>query len=600
MTKHKTLSLFSAHFLGFYLLLIGLRLFTTAATINILLHQGYQITFSLIFALICTLYNFRLKNMLMYGAVILLWFSAAFCKRNAGMVLSEHEIIQTVGTGIIVYSFCAILVYALSYIRSNWLRICLKFIVLVFFAACMLPPLLVIGYHIVSDGHLLSASILLTLFQTNYEEVKSYLIEQDIVLWSISSAGITIIIGLMAYCLGSLKYNEKHNKIFALTLAFGAYLFFGMLPKFTSSFVLGMIINVQKTLQVYKEYNEGAAERQARLQELKKVLSTSETAGLHILVMGESSSRDHMGVYGYKRANTPWMSSILADNPNAFLYTNVYSTNVQTVESIKYVLTELNQYEEKSLLDAHSITEIASAAGYDTYWISNQKRFNTADTPITAIANSANHRVYINEYVGHKSMTTYYDEKLSENFPELPTGQKTFIIFHLMGCHAVYTDRYPSSFENFSDGDNSRVNHYDNCIMYNDHVLSLLYDTVSQHPDFMSFTYLSDHGEDPDKGITHEISKFTWHMAHIPLFTVFSETFARLHPDIIATLNEHKNSYWTSDLLYNTLITFMGIKNSPDERPDFDIAAPKYNMTRDNLTIIEGTRFIKDDDTITE
>ena len=594
--NRKKIYLFASHFFAFYAFLIGLRSLTTAGYINLGMHQGYQITFSLIFALVCTLWNYRLKNLLLYGAVILLWFSAAFCKRKAGMVLSEHEIIQTVGTGFIIYGFCSILVYAASYIKRRWLSTIFKTVILTGFAFCMLPPLWVIGYYIVSDGHLLSSSLLLTLFQTNYEEVKSYLVEQNILLWAVSNAAIIIIIGLLTYFTGSLKYQEKQNKVFVFTLAFGAYMFFGMLPKFTSSFVLGMVINVQKTLQVYKEYNEGSAERQARLDELKKILSTDETSGLHILIMGESTTRDNMGAYGYYRNNTPWMSSIVADNPNAFYYPHAYSTNVQTVESIKYVLTDLNQYENKSLLDSHSITEIASAAGFDTYWISNQKRFNTADTPITAIANSANHRIYINEYIGHKSMTTYYDEQLGKHFPQLKTGQKTLIIFHLMGCHAVYTDRYPSEFEKFTDGTNSRVDHYDNCIAYNDHVLSVLYNEAIKNPDFMSFTFLSDHGEDPEKGITHEVSKFTWHMAHIPLLTIFSDKFAQNHPEIIATLNEHNNSYWTSDLLYNTMITLMGIKNSPDERPDFDIASPDYNMTQDKLTVVEGTYSVKDDD----
>lgn len=594
--NRKGMYFFISHFFAFYLLLIGLRLLTTAGYLNLGMHQGYQITFSLIFALVCTLWNFRLKNLLLYGAITLLWFSAAYCKRKAGMVLSEHEIIQTVGTGIIIYSFCSILLYAASFIKRRWLSMVFKTTILAGFSVCMLPPLWVIGYYIVSDGHLLSTNLLLTLFQTNYEEVKSYLVEQNILLWSVSNAAIIIIIGLLTYFIGSLKYKEKHNKVFVLTLAFGAYMFFGMLPKFTSSFVLSMIINVQKTLQVYKEYNEGYAQRQARLDELKKILSTDETAGLHILVMGESTTRDHMGAYGYNRDNTPWMSSVLVDTPNTFRYANAYSTNVQTVEAIKYILTDLNQYENKSLLNAHSITEIASAAGFDTYWISNQKQFNTADTPITAIANSANHRVFINEYVGHKSMTTYYDEQLSKYFPQLEAGQKTFIVFHLMGCHAVYTDRYPSEFEKFTDGTDSRVNHYDNCVAYNDHVLSVLYTEAIKNPDFMSFTFLSDHGEDPDKGLTHNVSKFTWHIARIPLLTIFSDKFAQTHPEIIATLNEHENSYWTSDLLYNTLITLLGIKNSPDERPDLDIASPNYNMTQDNLTVIDGTYSIKSDD----
>ena len=177
-------------------------------------------------------------------------------------------------------------------------------------------------------------------------------------------------------------------------------------------------------------------------------------------------------------------------------------------------------------------------------------------------------------------------------------------VFYLNSKQIVADDMYPlhastrdpSEFEKFTDGTNSRVDHYDNCIAYNDHVLSVLYNEAIKNPDFMSFTFLSGHGEDPEKGITHEVSKFTWHMAHIPLLTIFSDKFAQNHPEIIATLNEHNNSYWTSDLLYNTMITLMGIKNSPDERPDFDIASPDYNMTPDKLTVVEGTYSVKDDD----
>ena len=38
----------------------------------------------------------------------------------------------------------------------------------------MLPALLAIGYFVVSEGHLLSADILLTLFQTNYKQAVQY------------------------------------------------------------------------------------------------------------------------------------------------------------------------------------------------------------------------------------------------------------------------------------------------------------------------------------------------------------------------------------------------------------------------------------------
>ena len=166
-----------------------------------------------------------------------------------------------------------------------------------------------------------------------------------------------------------------------------------------------------------------------------------------------------------------------------------------------------------------------------------------------------------------------------------------------MGCHNLYIDRYPAEFKTFVDGNDERANSYDDCILYNDYVLSLLYQKAAQNKNFMSFTFLSDHGEDPDKGLTHDYSKFTWNMPHIPFVTIFSDSYVVNHKDIVQTLQSHKNSYWTSDLLFNMMTHVLGIENVPHDSPKFDLSKSEYAMTRDNLTIIEGTYRIKDDDT---
>ncbi|MBR1600585.1 MAG: phosphoethanolamine transferase [Alphaproteobacteria bacterium] len=511
------------------------------------------------------------------------------------MVLTEREIVQTIEVGVSFYAIFSIIRYIISYCNKKWISYTLNLCNNIAFSVAMLPSLLVIGYYVVSDKHMLSANILLTLFQTNYEEVVSYLVEQNIVVWILSVLAIIIIMTFFIYLFSKIKRNSDNFKMLTCNIILMTYMVISVFPKLSSSFVIGMIERVSDTLQEYKEYNNISAARAKRISHLHSVIKYNEQPQLHVLVMGESTVRHHLSAFGYSRQTTPWLDKLIEQNKNVVLYPKAYSNNIQTVMSVQFALTSQNQYNNSVLTDAYSITEVASAAGYDTYWISNQMHHKSYDTPINTIGNGADHQVYINEFWGNKLLTMYYDEKLADYFPEIKENSKTFIIFHLMGCHNVYNDRYPESYEFFKDGNDDRVNAYDNCVRYNDYVLSLLYEKAVQNPNFMSFTFLSDHGEDPDKGLTHDYSKFTWNMAHIPFFNIFSQKFAEQNTEIINTLKNNSGKYWTSDLLYNEMLHILGISNAPDENEYFDISSVYYNMPYDKLTIIEGQRYIKDD-----
>lgn len=52
-----------------------------------------------------------------------------------------------------------------------------------------------------------------------------------------------------------------------------------------------------------------------------------------------------------------------------------YSNYVTTVPVLTYALTDKNQYNSVSMAQAYSLIEVAAAAGFDTYWISNQERY---------------------------------------------------------------------------------------------------------------------------------------------------------------------------------------------------------------------------------
>ena len=103
--------------------------------------------------------------------------------------------------------------------------------------------------------------------------------------------------------------------------------------------------------------------------------------GVFVLVIGESETRNHMQVYGYDRETTPWLQD-QRENRENITFSNAYSNHTHTVPVLTYALSENNQYNEIALQDAYSIVEAANAAGYETYWLSNQRKLGAWDTPV--------------------------------------------------------------------------------------------------------------------------------------------------------------------------------------------------------------------------
>lgn len=596
MSDPKTkLKKFFIHFLSFYLVTMIACFFTTSGNVNLLELHGYRIVSALSFASVCLLWDYNYRNTFLALGFVGPWLGVALCKRGSGMVLSEREIVQTIEMSTIIYGICSTLFYATYYISVRKVFIFLRWVLLIFFSILLLLPLLGIGYYIVSDKHMLSANILLTLFQTNVEEVKSYLVEQNMFLWAIASFSILLMVIYLAQVMNNLKTKKNIYALFFQSVLIIALCIF-CLPRLNTVYITNIYFRVVETLNEYTKFNELSENRQARIRELKNILLIENNAPqLHVLVIGEAAVRHHLSAFGYKRKTTPWLDDMYKLNSNIIIYPHAYSNNIQTVMALQLALTSQNQYSNKPLQDVHSLTEASSAADFETYWISNQMHFNAYDTPIATIANGADHQIFINDFVGRKLKTTYYDDALVKYFPKISQQEKIFIIFHLMGCHNVYSDRYPKDFKVFKGGKDEHVDEYDNCILYNDYVLSLLYKKAAESPNFMSFTYLSDHGEDPDNGLTHDYSKFTWNMAHIPFFTVFSDEYAKQHLDIINNLKSNKDKYWTSDLLYELMLDILGVKDLSLEGKRYNLSSKEYSMSASDLTIINGEKRLQDD-----
>ena len=473
----------------------------------------------------------------------------------------------------------------------------------------VIPTVLHIGYYFLS-GQILSASIILTLFQTNTTEVIGYLKDKNLFLWCLTILiSLVLIMGLIFFVnrISANNTGEKvHNKthlcvLLFLSIAFSYLGYRTCLSMMNENIqVVSVFKQTKGTLDAYKNYNNSKKTRRQNLAKLKGLTIAPGKGGLYLLVIGESETRDHMQAYGYKKDNTPWLTEAATWNQTV-LFNNAYSNHTHTVPVLTYALSGKNQYNSLELSQAYSVIEIAKAAGYKTYWISNQIKFSAWDTPTAVMASTADYELWINGNVGESNFTQFYDEELVKRFEGLKLNENdnVFVVCHLMGCHGWYEDRYPDEFKKFpvanKDPDRS-ISSYDNSVFYNDYILKRLFETVNRKSNFKGMVYLSDHGEEPDTMKGHEASKFTWQMARIPFVMFFSNRFIRESDAVFRTLVNHKDLFWTNDLLYDVLIDIMGIQNAPDYAPGMDIASDKYGMDRNNLKTMHGSKKIEADD----
>ena len=250
---------------------------------------------------------------------------------------------------------------------------------------------------------------------------------------------------------------------------------------------------------LYRSVNEYNKERilinqlNADYSPFEEVQAQSKlTTETHIVVIGESTSRLHFGLYGYERQTTPRLQEI-ADE--LFVFDDVVSGETYTVGSLVKAL----MIEEKNTY-VGNVLQLFNQAGYQTYWLSNQPPIGIYETLITKIALSANYSRFMTTESPNKRMN--YDEVLLERLDAVlkESAPRKIIFLHLMGTHANYKYRYPKSFDVFSTNDASEkqqtIDQYDNAVLYNDYIVREIIEKARRTDIPSSVIYFSDHGEE--------------------------------------------------------------------------------------------------------
>ena len=311
-----------------------------------------------------------------------------------------------------------------------------------------------------------------------------------------------------------------------------------------------------------------------------------------ILVIGESASAYYMSAYSdVKNNNTPWLKS-MRNNDNFILFNHAYTSVCQTVPSLERALTEKNQYNKKDFNQSLTVIDIAKKAGYETYWFSNQGYISDADTPITLVAKTADHAVWLSESEMAKK-GYQYDGDLLKCLQNVDPNKNNFIVLHFMGSHEDCINRYPYDFARFSEkGKFDMPLNYDDSLAYTDSVLQQVQQYAAENLNLQAMLYFSDHGGDPYRKRHPDQAGFK--ALQIPMFVYVSDEYKALYANEVGEFKAKRNTYFTNDLIYETVCSLLQIKSNHFDESN-SLLNSKYKYTREMLMTALGSRKISED-----
>ncbi len=495
---------------------------------------------------------------------------------------------------------------------------------------CLLIPFIQAVYYCMY-WHCLSPASLMSLYLTNWKESINF------IQFNLGAIGTIIIFSAIIFLL-ILAY-KSHKKFCVTTKNISTVqkisapiILIGTLSALIYFVPQTSIAELYKTVTTHvaetQKYSLGHDERFANLQINSEQTLPAKVPGTIIFVIGESASRTYMHAFtpDFPFKNTPWLDSKLSadekisrgknfdllvkvhedykqtekNSPNIYqsageflIFQNAYASWSQTVPVLQRALTEQSQYNNKEFYESISIIDVAEKAGYKTYWFSNQGRYGEYDSATTLVAKTAD----ISEWTDDAyDFSDKEDELLLKFFDMVNPAENNFIVFHLMGSHIYYNNRYPRSFKKWITADGTGMMTsaaaYANTILYTDFVLSKFFEYADKNLNLQAMIYFSDHGEDLQ--ISHNPDVFSFDMVRIPMFIYLSPDYEKNFPAQTEILKLHRKEFFTNDMLYDTVC---GILNAPSANYDStqDFSSADYKFNRDNLTTMLGQRKISDD-----
>ena len=354
--------------------------------------------------------------------------------------------------------------------------------------------------------------------------------------------------------------------------------------------------------------NELASQQVDRLIEAKDKMSVDSCSFKSpniVLIIGESYGKMHSQQYGYFMPTTPRQikreksgllvpfSDVVAPwNLTSFVFKNVFSLHVVG--------------EKGEWCDYPLFPSLFRKAGYHVTFITNQF-LPKAKQAVYDFSGGffLNHPELSEAMFDSRNQQLYrFDRGLLDDYDKNQQQHNTdhnLIIFHLLGQHVKYNQRFPSDRRHFkaedyekkrADLDGKQRNvlaDYDNAVLYNDSIVDAI---ISRFEDKEAIIiYMPDHGEECYEGnrgfiCRNHSAAIDYDLAHyefeIPFWIFCSYKYAAKHPDIYKEIIGAKNRRFMTDALPHMLLYLAGI-HTKDYHAEYNILSPQYNEMRPRI-----------------
>ena len=315
-----------------------------------------------------------------------------------------------------------------------------------------------------------------------------------------------------------------------------------------------------------------------------------------IFIVGESTCRNHMSLYGYSLPTSPELTK-LKEQGGLYVFDDTVSTHAGTMANLQKIFTFYRYGALGKWFEYTSLFRILHAAGYYVTWISNQESASVGGTSASSFYfRQCDARYFTEAFKESGYNANNYDEMLLPLIDKamLSVYEKNFYIVHLMGTHFHYHKRYPEKFNKFSyedepegfDGitDSQRTvrANYDNAILYNDFIVREIIRKFEEKNALV--IYISDHGEEVYDSLNFfgHYDGLSRNMIEIPMLIWVSSKFSSNYPELEQRIASSIHRPFMTDDMIHVVLDIMGIETEEYD-PAKSVINPKFDASRQRI-----------------
>lgn len=311
-----------------------------------------------------------------------------------------------------------------------------------------------------------------------------------------------------------------------------------------------------------------------------------------VFIIGESANRNHMGLYGYYLPNTPYMSKLVEDG-EMYRFNDIISPHSTTIAVLSKLFTFCDYESPKDWYEYNNLVDVLNAAGYKTFWLSNQESSGIWGSVAQMYAERSSQHEFTRLRDSREELGVVDEELLPLlDRAKLERGDKNFFFVHLMGQHVLYYNRYPYRFHKFTDADikldikqeqKEIIAQYDNATYYNDYIVNEIINRFRD--DETLVIYVSDHGEAvyDETGFSGHIEENpNRHMIEIPFVIWGSEKFRANYPYKLQKIAGAVDRPYMTDDMIHTVLDLLDIRLA-DFEATRSIINDKFDVSRKRI-----------------